>query len=441
MSLQPQHLSIIIMALGAVLTLALVDPLTRRPQLGSVIGVLALILAVVPVATAAPESRLAVCVVAVAAAVALLLTPQMELERSGQRPEALALVLLGASGGVALATGTDLLQLVIGLETLSLSVAVLTALGASQRPLEAAFRYFVLAAISLATFLYGIGLVSLSGAPLALAGGGAAPSGTLYTAGVILVGLGIVFELAVVPLQWGLLDVYTAAPPATAGYAMATAKVAAVLALARLAAAVGGTLDVPLIAIGVLSIAWGTFGALAQRDLRRMLAYSAVVNAGFVALALGCGADGRAAAVFYVVVYAATSLLLFAALAGRGTGPLRLSDISAERLGPLRAAGLAVGLLSLAGIPPAPGFWAKLAVLGPSWHAAGAWPTAIAVLGGVAGVLYYLRALPDLLAAAREGAVLRPVAGAAVVLAGVAVVALGLAPGLIWRLADMAGGG
>ncbi len=440
-ALTPEQLAIVVLVLGAVVVLGFVQALASNATTAPLIGIVALIVAVATTLGGGPVARLAVGAIAVAAAVGLLLVPSLELERPTQRPEVVALILLGAAGAIALATGTDVLQLVLGLETLSLSVAVLVSLGSGERPLEAAFRYFVLAAISLASFLYGIGLLYLSTGSLALPGPGALlGGGVLFQAGVVLIALGVVFELAVVPLQWGLLDAYTAAPPAVAGYAMATAKLGAVIALARLISGVEGVLNHVFIAIGVLSIAWGTFGALAQRDLRRMLAYSAVVNAGFSALALGCGPDGRAAAIFYVVTYAATSLLIFASLAGRGTGPLGLSLISTERLGPLRAAGLALGLLSLSGIPPAPGFWAKLAVLWASWYAAGVWPTVIAVLGGVAGVLYYLRALPDLLAAARQVEIARPLVGSAVVLAGIAVVVLGLVPGLAWTLAGLAGG-
>ena len=224
---------------------------------------------------------------------------------------------------------------------------------------------------------------------------------------------------------------------------MAASKLGAVLALERLVGVIGVPLSPILIVVGLLSIAWGTIGALAQRELRRMLAYSTVANAGFLALALGCGADGRAAAVFYVVVYASTALLIFAALAGRGTGPLDFAQVPLEGFGAIRAFGLGLGLLSLAGIPPLPGFWAKLAILGASWQATGLWPTLIAVIGGVASVLYYLRPLPDLLAVARAAGATRVFTSSApaVLVAGAAVALLGLAPGLAYALARLAVGG
>jgi NADH-quinone oxidoreductase subunit N len=123
------------------------------------------------------------------------------------------------------------------------------------------------------------------------------------------------------------------------------------------------------------------------------------------------------------------AMLVFAALAGQRTTDLRA-------MGRLRAIGLALGLFSLGGIPPTPGFWAKLAVLVVAWQSAGWLPTLIAVGGGVFSVLYYLRPLPDLFAAIRgEGVVPRPVAIPGVVVAGLAVIILGLFPGAAWFLA------
>jgi NADH:ubiquinone oxidoreductase subunit 2 (subunit N) len=105
-------------------------------------------------------------------------------------------------------------------------------------------------------------------------------------------------------------------------------------------------------------------------------------------------------------------------------------------LGPLRATALGLGLFSLSGIPPTPGFWAKLAVLVVAWQAAGPLPTLVAVSGGVFSVLYYLRPLPDLFAAMRgQEAMPRPVLIPGVVAATLVVVAIGLVPGVIWTLA------
>lgn len=433
----PAHLeAILVLVAGALVLLALVGPLTGRSVVvRAITGATALAAAVVGFDD--PTTRLATLGMAVIAGVVGLLAGSLELELPTQRPEAGALTLLGASGGLALATSADLLQLALGLEVLSLSAAVLAGMCAGRAPLEAAFKYFVLSTVSLSALLFGTGLVYLATGSFAFPAlrDGAPP---LVMAGVALVGVGLAFELALVPLHWGALDLYTAAAPGAAGFVMATSKLAAALAVGRLATAAGVALDDVLIVVGLASIVWGTFGAFAQTDLRRMLAYSAVVHAGFIALGAGCGADGRVAAAFYGVSYAAMALLAFAALSGQGTGRLPLDNVPFQALGTLRALGLAVALLSLAGVPPTPGFWAKLAILGPSWTVAGAWPTIIAVTGGVAGALYYLRPLPDLLAVLRDGPVTTGSGRPAVALAMAAVAILGVIPGLAWTLALLA---
>jgi NADH-quinone oxidoreductase subunit N len=201
--------------------------------------------------------------------------------------------------------------------------------------------------------------------------------------------------------------------------------------LGRLILATGPFAGQVLIWIGALTIIWGTFGALSQpRNLRRMLAYSAVTHAGFIALAVGSGANGPTVAVFYAAVYGSMAMLVFAALAATPEADL-------TTLGPLRSAALALGLFSLSGIPPTPGFWAKLAVLVVAWQSAGIVPTLIAVAGGVFSVLYYLRPVPDLFIAFRQrvpAARSIPVPG--VVLAGLLVLLLSIAPGVAWNLAQ-----
>lgn len=450
-ALTPALTSTIILSVGALIVLLFTTPLTRNTLVLATLGVVTLLISTIP-ALRADGATLAVTLVVVAAGlVAMLLLHSVEIEEQSQKPEIAALLLLGAAGGIVFATANDLISAVIGLETLSLTAATLTALGRGTRPLEAAFKYFVLAAISASVLLFGIGLVFIATGSFnwpTLAAATTPDYRWLLLAGIMLVGLGFAYELALVPLHFGTVDMYTAGAPSLTGFVMAASKVAAVIALSRLIASMSQGIDVPLplsmvlIAIGLISIVWGTFAALAQTELRRLLAYSAVANAGFLALALGCGVEGRAASIFYVVTYATTAVLTFAALAGRGTGPLALADVKIEGMGALRALALGLGLLSLAGIPPTPGFWAKLAVLDASWQVLGLWPTLIAALGGVFGALYYMKPLPDLLAVVREaGASRLPRASApAVVLAGAVVVFAAVAPGVVYLLARMATG-
>lgn len=453
MTAHPALISVLVLTVGALVVLLFASPLTRNPTVLTTLGVLTLLVAAAPAFGADGVTLAAVAVVVTAGLVGMLLLAGVEIEEPSQRPEIAVLLLLGTAGGVTFATGTDLLSAALGMETLSLSGATLVALSRGTTPLESAFKYFVLASISFAVMLFGIGLVYLATGSfnwpnLALA---EPASRVLLVTGVLLIGLGFAYELALVPLQFGTVDAYTTGAPSLAGFVMAASKVAAVIALSRLTGEATLGLDVPsalplpgvLAAIGLISIVWGTFAALAQRELRRLLAYSAVANAGFLALALGCGADGRAAAIFYAATYAVTALLVFAALAGLGTEPLPLSEVRRAGIGPLRALALGLGLLSLAGIPPLPGFWIKLAVLDASWSALGLWPTLIAALGGVFGALYYLRPLPDLFAVVREAGASRLPASTtpAVVLAGLAVVLVAVAPGLIYALALRAIGG
>lgn len=452
LTIAPALISVIILSVGAMVVLLFTTQFARNTLWLATLGTVTLIVAALPSLRGDGATLAASLTVAAAGIVGMLLLHSVEIEDPGQKPEIAALLLLGSAGGIVFATANDLLSAVIGLETLSLSGATMVALSRGVRPLEAAFKYFVLAAISAAVLLFGIGLVFMATGSFTWPTLAAADPAYrwLLLAGVLLVGLGFAYELALVPLHFGAVDAYTAGAPSVTGFVMAASKVAAVIALSRLIGSMSQglpagailPLSTVLIVIGLLSIVLGTLAALAQTELRRLLAYSAVANAGFLALALGCGADGRAAAIFYVVTYATTALLAFAALAGRGTDPLNLRDIRLEGMGALRALALVLAVLSLAGIPPTPGFWAKIAVLDATWAAIGFWPTLIAALGGVFGALYYLRPMPDLLAVVRTaGATRLPTsANPAVVLAGVVVIFGAVAPGLVYALARFATG-
>ncbi|HVA24063.1 MAG TPA: proton-conducting transporter membrane subunit [Chloroflexota bacterium] len=423
--------SVICLVAGALVIVGLAAPLTKRPRVVTAVGLAAALAGAFFSAHGDGTTLVVVHAVAVFLAVALLLAPSLELQIGQQRPEAVALLLLAGTGAIVLATGGDLLQLIIGMETLSLSSALLVALGRGEAAAEAAFKYFVLAAVSLAALVYGLGLIYLSTGSVGFPSISGQPNFVLL-AGIVLMTAGFAFELALVPLHWGALDAYTAAAPAVAGAVMALSKLGAVVAIVRLAPLGGGSFLFVIAMVGLLSVVWATMGALAQREIRRLLAYSAIAHAGFLAMAAGSGAAGRQAAIFYVVVYGSTAMLVFAALAGLGPEPITFAELPA-RLGVQRSLALCFGLMSLAGIPPLPGFWAKLALFGPAWRALGPVPTVIGVAAAVAAAVYYLSPIPDLLSALKLPS-RRASGNAGVVLAAVTVVALAVVPGFLWAL-------
>jgi NADH-quinone oxidoreductase subunit N len=387
-------------------------------------------------------ARLALVVVPAALIVAALLLPSAELFDERQSPEAGALLLVGATGGVVLTTAASLLEMAIGVEMISLAGAALTGLGRGLRPLEGAFKYFVLTAITFGMLLFGMSLVFLGTGSFDVPSLAAVAEGSrpFVVAGVALMVVGLLFKLAAAPVYFGALDAYATGPAAFVGFVMVASKLGAASALARLVAGTSTAVATTLLIVGLVTLLIGVLASFVQTDLRRLLAYSAVAHAGFLAIAAAsASAGGGVAARFYVVGYGAAALLAFACLAGTGTEPLATVSLRPGGglvLGRLRAAGLLLALFSLAGVPPLPGFWVKLAVLQSSWHAWGLLATSLAALGGVVGVIYYLKPTPDLLAQARGPAPARGLASDALVLALMGlVVVLGVWPAFGWALA------
>jgi NADH-quinone oxidoreductase subunit N len=292
-----------ILVAGAIVVLLLVNFISSRPVMAPMVGVPFAVVAAVASFQVPQPLGLAVAALCLMACVALLLLPLLDAEVPAHVAEAGALVLLATSGAIALASATDLLQAVVGLETLALSSVTLVALGAGERPLEAAFKYFALGAISVAGLLYGLGLIYLGTGAFAFPTAVQIASNPVVLAGVVMVGMGFAFELALFPFHWGALDAYTAASPSLAGFVMSASKLAAAFALGRLVVGAGVEVSQLLIWVGSLTIVWGTIGAFAQaRDVRRMLAYSAITHAGFIGLALGSGPNGPATAAFYAAM-------------------------------------------------------------------------------------------------------------------------------------------
>jgi NADH-quinone oxidoreductase subunit N len=312
-----------------------------------------------------------------------------------------ALLLVAALGAMVMAGSRDLILLFLGLETLSIPLYVLAAFArADLRSQEAGMKYFLLGAFSTAFFLYGIALVfGASGATSLSALAAAQPSPLLRIGvGLLLVGLG--FKAAVVPFHAWAPDVYEGAPLPVTAYMAVIAKVGAFAALLRLApaalAAVGTEWTAVIGAASVLTMALGNFAALLQTSVKRLLAYSSIAHAGFMLIGISAGTPQAAGAVaFYLVAYALMTLGAFGVVlmvARSGEEADQVADLTglAWRSPPLAAA-MALFMISLAGLPPTAGFFAKFYVFAAALDAGQTALAVIGVLTSVVSAYFYLR--------------------------------------------------
>lgn len=320
------------------------------------------------------------------------------------------LLLLATSAYLLLAGCSNFLVLYLALELGSFCLYLLAALRRSSLfSTESGLKYFLLGGLSSALLLLGLTLLygqagTLNFGDWALLLSHWPRSEPLPLLPLLLLGAGLAFKLALVPFHLWAPDVYDGAPlPATAYFAV-LAKLGILALVIRLAysafAPLLPSLSPALLLLGALSVLLGTLGALAQRRLKRLLAYSAIVHGGWTVLALGAGGSlGLFAACTYSLVYLVLSLNLFGLLLSlrRRSGDRRFRTL--EELAPLfrsdppLAATLAANLLSLAGIPPLAGFGAKLLVI-LALAAAGHYLLAAAlVLLAVASAVYYIRLL------------------------------------------------
>ncbi|MFM8998531.1 MAG: NADH-quinone oxidoreductase subunit N [Actinomycetota bacterium] len=385
-------------------------------------------------------------VVLAAAGLGLAFAHHQEGERL--RPEFGALVLFATFGMTLIGSATDLIVVFLALEILSLALYVLTGLGARLGASEAALKYFLLGSFSSAFFLFGVamaygaaGTTRLAGVAAAISGGDAGVR-ALGLLAVLLLAVGFAFKVGAAPFHMWTPDVYEGAPTPVTAFMAAGTKVAAFAALAR-------TFHVglqplawdwtPIVAgIAALSIVVGSVLAIAQTDVKRMLAYSSVAHAGFILTGLvATGQTGMSAALFYLVAYAGMVLGAFGVvLLVQGRSEER-SDLAAfrglARRDPLLAALLTVFLLSMAGIPPMAGFVAKLQVFRAAVDAGMIWLVLVGVLASVASAFFYLRVLVRMYMEEPDEASASPAATpalrAAVAATAFVTVALGVLPG------------
>lgn len=315
------------------------------------------------------------------------------------------LILLATLGMMLMAAGNELIVVFLGLELMSLSLYVLAG---SEREhavsSEAGMKYLLLGAFASAFFLYGIALIyggtgttSLPDIATAIAAGGPSP---LLLAGMFLLIVGFGFKVAIVPFHQWAPDVYDGAPTTIAAFISAGPKAAGFAAAIRIFTEALSPMQAEwvgvVILLAMLTMTVGNIIAIAQTNIKRMLAYSSIAHAGYVLIGVAAAnPEGRNAAMLYLLVYCIMNIGAFAAviLAKTSEGErLTLSDYAG--LGfrkPMMALFLTVMLLSLAGFPPTAGFVGKFYLFKSAVQAGHLWLVAIGAVNTAISAFYYLR--------------------------------------------------
>jgi NADH-quinone oxidoreductase subunit N len=375
-------------------------------------------------------------------------THYFEREPGGYRGEFYPLVLFATSGMTLIVIAADLIVTFLALEILSLSLYILTGMTGRRRAIEGAMKYFLLGAFSSAFFLYGIAMAygataSTKIVEIANALGGSTENPALALLAAALLLIGFAFKVSAVPFHMWTPDVYQGAPTPVTAFMSAATKVAAFMALMRVFAVALQPLQwdwVPIVAaLAAVSVVVGSLLAIAQTDVKRMLAYSSVAHAGFILTALtDAGAQGIRAALFYLIAYTAMTVGSFGTVmlvSSRGEGRTSVEDYRGlHRRDPLVAGLMALFLISLAGIPPTAGFIAKVGVFGAAIGAGYWWLALVGVLASVAAAFFYLRVIVMMYMREPEGDREEDtswVPRIAIVIPAVAVLVLGVFPGLV----------
>ena len=330
--------------------------------------------------------------------------------------EYLAIILLATIGLMLLVGSEELLMIFIGLELTGLSLYVMTAFDKTDiRSAEAGLKYFLFGSTASAFTLFGLSLIYGMAGTTGLAAIAqklsAQPISPLLFAGIIMTLVGFAFKIAAAPFHLWAPDAYQGAPVSSAAFIASGSKVASFVVIGKIVlvgfgpdkgsaawhAVIAGWAPV-LAVLAALSIVIGNLVALAQSNVRRLLAYSAVAHAGYTLLGLVAGGrDGFGATLFYTTVYAFTLIGAFGvvALVRRQTGGDDLTNFAGLRArSPLLAGCMSVFMLSLAGLPPLAGFFGKFYLFSAALRAGEnhglLWLVVLALFGSLISLYYYL---------------------------------------------------
>ena len=394
----------------------------------------------------------------------LVYSRQWLLDRGLLRGEFFSLLLFSLLGMMLLASANSFLTVFLGLELMSLCLYALVALNRdSALATEAAMKYFVLGALSSGLLLYGMSMIYGATGTLAIpdvaasVGALASRDHNFLVFGLVFVVAGVAFKLGVVPFHMWIPDVYHGAPTPVTLVIGAGPKLAAFAMAVRLLVnalpALAADWQQMLALLAILSMAVGNITAIAQSNLKRMLAYSAIAHMGFMLLGLLSGmVEGNwlnrdaaySAALFYIIIYTVMSVGAFGMLcllSRAGLDCENLEDMRGlNRRNPWYAALMMVLMLSLAGLPPTAGFYAKLAVFSAAVSAGYIWLAVAAVLLSLVGAYYYLRVVKLMyFDEPKEAAPATPAHGGVLMsVNGLALLLFGIVPGPLMDLCTVA---
>lgn len=329
--------------------------------------------------------------------------------RGWMQTEIWPFLLFSVLGMLLFVVSNDLLIMFVALEVMSLPLYLLAGMARRRRLLsqEAALKYFLLGAFSSAFFLYGASLVygysgSINFSVIAEVIPARLSENGLLFIGIAMILVGLMFKIGAVPFHQWTPDVYQGAPTPVTGFMAATVKVAAFGALLRLLyVAFGGVRwdwEPILWILAILSMVVGAIIAVSQSDIKRMLAYSSIAQAGFILIGVTAASPaGLGSVVFYVMAYGFTTIGAFAIIAMvRGPGGEATALNQWAGLGkksPLIAAIFSIFMLSLAGIPLTSGFIGKWGVFTAAIEAGDVWLVIVGVVASVIAAFFYVRVI------------------------------------------------
>ncbi|MEI8184056.1 MAG: NADH-quinone oxidoreductase subunit NuoN [Actinomycetes bacterium] len=329
------------------------------------------------------------------------------LQEKSQQTEIFPLFLFAVAGMMLFPVAADLITLFVALEVFSLPLYLLAGLSRRRRLLsqESALKYFLLGAYSSAFFLFGAaflygysGTISISGISTAVG----SANNVFLLIGIVFVSVGLLFKVGAVPFHSWTPDVYQGAPTPITGFMAAATKVAAFGALLRIfyiGFAEEQALWRPLITvIAIITMLFGSLVAIAQRDVKRMLAYSSIAHAGFLLSGVvALNKDGLAASLFYLFAYGLTTLAAFGIVTLVKDSSGEVSDLNRwtglGKKSPLVAAAFSFILLSFAGIPLTSGFIGKFAIFSAAYKSGNISLVVVGVLSSAIAAFFYIRVI------------------------------------------------